>query len=359
MKGIKMRPYNIKLLNSKPVGAAVAFMYSKTPAGKKDFKEFRRQCCHRFPIRLFNLNQKQISRLFKEHAYLRYKYGFSMTDYFLYELYRGSECVENLYMSDRERIRIHHLVNQSEYMHYFGDKKDFFEVFSEYMQKDCIFIESADDKSAFREFVANQNAVVIKPRDGQRGIGVDIVPVTSEEEIQVAWQKCLKDHLLVERVIRGCDEIQEFHEISLNTIRLSTVLDPKGQAHILSATIRTGTGTNVVDNGHSAGVYAAIDVDTGMVITIGYNANGDRFPVHPDSGKPFAGFVIPKWDELKSKAIEVAEKIPQMRYIGWDWVLNDEGDWLLIEGNEPGGIDVHQHPGFVMKKNQYLEKLGL
>lgn len=354
-----MRPYDIGILRSRPVGSIIAFVYSRSAAGNKEFSEFCRLCDRRYPIRTFGLTIRQKRTLFSEHIYLRYKYGFSMTDYFLYELYRGSECVESLYMSDRDRINIHHMVNQAEYLHCFGDKKDFYEKFFAYMQNECIFIESGDDEALFRDFVKDKRKIVIKPRDGQRGIGVGIVDVDTEEQIRDAWEKCLRDRLLAEKVICGSDEIQAFHEISLNTIRVSTVLDPQGRANILSATIRTGTGDHVVDNGHSAGVYAAIDVDTGMICTIGYNANGDRFPVHPDSGKPFAGFVIPEWEELKRMAVEVAEIVPQMRYIGWDWVLDAEGKWLLIEGNEPGGIDVHQHPGFVMKKDQYVRKLGI
>ena len=354
-----MRPYDIGMLRTKPVSKAIAFIYSKTSTGKKELSEFTNLCARRFPIRTFDLNKQQIQSLFKDYAYLRYKFGFSMIDYFLYELYRGSELVESLYMSDRDRIKIHYKVNQSDYLHYFGDKKDFYNIFKDYMQKDCIFIENVNDKSSFEKFVADKDRVVIKPRDGQRGIGVEIVQVNTEEQIQQTWEKCLQDRLLVEGVIKGCKEIQTFHELSLNTIRISTVLDPQGKAHILSATIRTGTGAHVVDNGHSDGVYAAIDVDTGMISTIGYNTNGDRFPVHPDSGKAFAGFVVPCWEQLRNKAIEVAEVIPQMRYIGWDWVLDTNHKWLLIEGNEPGGIDVHQHPGFVMKKRQYMKELGL
>lgn len=353
-----MRPYDIKVLRSKPIASLISLFYSHSGAGKSERLEFMKLCNCRFPVRTFKLSNSQKESLFRNYIYLRYKYGFSMIDYFLYELYRGSECVESLYMSDRDRIKIHHKVNQSEYLHYFGDKKDFYDKFSCYMQQECIFIDNIDDASLFRSFVKDKEKIVIKPRDGQRGIGVEIVSVLTEEEIKSAWEKCLTNKLIVEKVIIGCDEVQAFHVLSLNTIRISTVIDPEGKAHILSATMRTGTGMHVVDNGHSDGVYAAIDVDTGMITTIGYNANGDRFPVHPDSGKPFAGFVVPKWSELRAMAIEVAEVIPQMRYIGWDWVLDKEHNWLLIEGNEPGGIDVHQHPGFIMKKKQYYEKLG-
>lgn len=353
-----MRPYDIKVFRSKPISSLISMLYPHTATGKNECAEFMKLCDCRFPIRTFELSNSQKQSLFRNYIYLRYKYGFSMIDYFLYELYRGSECVESLYMSDRDRINIHHAVNKTEYLHYFGDKKDFYDTFSAYMQKECMFVDNDGDESLFRSFVKGKEKIVIKPRDGQRGIGVEIVPVLTEEQIKVAWEKCIRDKLLVEKVITGCDEVQAFHKLSLNTIRISTVLDTEGKAHILSATIRTGTGMHVVDNGHSDGVYAAIDVDTGMITTIGYNANGDRFPVHPDSGKPFAGFVVPKWNDLKTTAIEVAEVIPQMRYIGWDWVLDAEYNWLLIEGNEPGGIDVHQHPGFVMKKNQYLAELG-
>lgn len=354
-----MRLYDNKLFRNKPVCKMISIAYANTPIGKKEYLEFVKLCGCRFPIRTFNLTKRQIKSLFLDHIYLRYKYGFSMIDYFLYELYRGSEFVESLYMSDRDRVRIHHSVNQSAYLHFFADKKDFYKKFSAYMQKECIFIEDEKDETLFRTFVADKDKIVMKPRDGQRGIGVEIASIDTEEKIKAAWKKCLENKLLVEKVIKGSDEIQAFHDISLNTIRISTVLDPQGKAHILSATIRTGTGIHVVDNGHSEGIYAAIDPDSGMIITIGYNANGDRFPIHPDSKKPFAGFVIPEWDRLKYVAVEVAEIVPQMRYIGWDWVLDAERNWILIEGNEPGGIDVHQHPGFVMRKEQYLKELGL
>ncbi len=354
-----MRPYDIKALRARPVGRIVALSYAKTAAGKKEFEEFVRLCGRRFPIRTFNLDQHQIQSLFTDYVYLRYKFGFSMTDFFLYELYRGSECIESRYMSDRDRTRIHHAVNQKEYLHYFGNKKDFYSKFSKYMHKECIFVESEEDKPLFTAFAADKDKIIVKPVEGERGIGVEIVPVETEDQIRQAWEKCLKNGLMAEKIIKGSEEIQAFHEISLNTIRVSTVLDPQGKPHILSATIRTGTGAHVVDNGHSEGVYAAIDVDSGMISTIGYNANGDRFPVHPDSGKAFAGFVIPEWDKLRELASEAAQIIPQMRYIGWDWVLDESHNWILIEGNEPGGIDVHQHPGFVMKKEQYMKELGI
>ena len=108
----KMRPYDIKALRSKPVSSLVAEVYAKSAKGKKEYAEFKELCRLRYPIRTFNLSEQDKKAIFVDHVYLRYKFGLSMTDYFLYELYRGVECVENMYMSDRDRVEIHRAVNK-------------------------------------------------------------------------------------------------------------------------------------------------------------------------------------------------------------------------------------------------------
>ena len=181
-----MRLYDIGMLRTKPVSKAIAFIYSKTSAGKKELSEFTNLCARRFPIRTFDLNKQQIQSLFKDYAYLRYKFGFSMIDYFLYELYRGSELVESLYMSDRDRIKIHYKVNQSDYLHYFGDKKDFYNIFKDYMQKDCIFIENVNDKSSFEKFVADKEGNKVSRNIAPIKTGLLSSPEMDKEEL--AWK---------------------------------------------------------------------------------------------------------------------------------------------------------------------------
>ena len=352
-----MNVFNLKIMRNRFMSGIFTFLYLRSGAGKKAFGEFDDLCRQRFPIREYMLSVKKKKKLFYHYLYLRFKYGASMIDYFLYEFYRSSDFDVQRYMTERLRIQLYHYADQKEYLHICADKKDFFETFSEFMQNDCIFVDSDADREAFLQFIADKKDIIAKPRDGQRGIGVTKLDVEGQEAAEKAWKYCLEGKLMAERVITGCDELEAFHPLSLNTIRVSTAVSESGEVHIMAATIRTGVDDNYVDNGHSHGVYAAIDVDTGIISTIGYNANGDRFPVHPNTGVPFGGTQIPCWQDLRTLVTKAAVKVPQLRYIGWDWALDNNYHWVLIEGNEPGGIDVHQHPGFVGLYKEYYDAL--
>ena len=346
-----------KIMRNRFTANLFTCLYLRSGRGKKAFREFDELTKVRYPIREYGLTEKEKKKLFYHYLYLRFKYGASMIDYFLYEFYRSSDLDVARYMTERLRIRLYNLADDKAWRHVCGDKKDFYGVFSEFMQKDCMFVESDADREEFLRFVEDKSEVIAKPRRGQRGIGVVKLNVEGPDAAEKAWEVCRKDGLVVEKVIQGCAELEAFHPQSLNTIRVSTAMTKSGEVHILAATIRTGVDDNFVDNGHSHGVYAAIDTETGILSTIGYNANGERFPRHPDSGLPFAGTEIPCWQELRVLAVKAAEKLPQLRYVGWDWALDEDHHWLLIEGNEPGGIDVHQHPGFVGRYREYRDIL--
>lgn len=347
----------MKLLKNRQFVNLISKGYAKTGKGQELLDTFNERCQNTYPINTYELDTKNKEALFAECIYYRYKYGASVVDYFLYEFYRCAEREVATFMTERNRAELYRFADDELYLHIFGNKKDFFAEFQEYMQKNCLFIEETTTKEEFTDFVDDKEKIIVKPVDGQRGIGVELLTVMTESEIDAVWRKCLAGGFLVEKVIEGCSELQAFHPKSLNTIRVSTAVTKSGVPHIMAATIRTGTGNHNVDNGHSEGIYAAIDIKTGMINTVGYNANGYRFPCHPDSGKVFAGTRIPKWKELCELSKEVAVHIPQMRYIGWDWALNNKYEWILIEGNEPGGIDVHQHPVFTGLLKQYKDIL--
>ena len=347
----------MKIMRNRFMSNSFTFLYLRSGSGRRAFKEFDGLCRQRYPIREYGLSATEKKKLFYHYLYLRFKYGASMTDYFLYEFYRSSDFDVTRYMTERQRVQLYRYADDKDYLHICANKKDFYDTFSELMQKDCMFVDSESDKAAFLAFAVDKKDIIAKPRDGQRGIGITKLSVDGQDAVEKAWEYCLKDNLLVEKVIEGCDELEAFHPLSLNTIRVSTVMTKAGDVHIMAATVRTGVDDNYVDNGHSHGVYAAIDVDTGIISTIGYNANGDRFPSHPNTGVPFGGTQIPCWQELRRLVVKAAQMMPQLRYVGWDWALDKEHNWILVEGNEPGGIDVHQHPGFVGLYQKYYDVL--
>ena len=80
------------------------------------------------------------------------------------------------------------------------------------------------------------------------------------------------------------------------------------------------------------------------------------WPAHPDSGSGFAGFKIPRWQELLKLAKECAAKFPQFGYIGWDFVLSKEG-WCIMEANYSGDFMWQLYRDRGMKK-EFEELIG-
>lgn len=80
------------------------------------------------------------------------------------------------------------------------------------------------------------------------------------------------------------------------------------------------------------GLDAEIDPETGIVITDGYQENGNVYKVHPDSGIQIKGFYIPQWKELVGFVNEIMNELPEYKYVGWGLVLTPNG-WCVIEGN--------------------------
>ena len=63
---------------------------------------------------------------------------------------------------------------------------------------------------------------------------------------------------------------------------------------------------------------------------------------HPITGKQILGYQIPYWEECKKFAEKAARHIPTVRYVGWDIVIMENGDFLLIEGNDNADHDFQQ-----------------
>lgn len=150
----------------------------------------------------------------------------------------------------------------------------------------------------------------------------------------------------------------QFHPSSLNTIRVATVKFDDG-VEVIEAFFRTGRGGNIVDNAGAGGVFGTIDIETGIIDAVG-DEYGNLYEVHPDSGLPIKGFAIPRWEEAKAMAIELADIVKGNRYSGWDLALTENG-WIMIEGNARGQF-VWQMPrqkGWLSEANAILRRLGL
>ncbi len=121
----------------------------------------------------------------------------------------------------------------------------------------------------------------------------------------------------------------------------------------MMATMRTGRAGRSVDNFHNGGLGTQLDPDTGAIITDALDGSYNSYAVHPDSGKPFRGFVYPCWDKVKEAVCESAKQVPNVRYIGWDVVVTENETVEFVEANTRPGNMLPQSTDQVGKRPKY------
>lgn len=202
----------------------------------------------------------------------------------------------------------------------------------------------------------------VKPIDGAHGIGTFIIrrsghhftfgyPETegSLEDLYRYVLDSLKTEtaLLVQPRLRPHPKILEISSVNaLATVRLVTAM-VNNKATVLYACVRLPVGTNINDNfsagGASGNLAVAIDIDTGTLSEGWCSARSDwpvmrSTDVHPDTGHQIRGAVLPLWPKIVDLALRAQNSLPQLRTVGWDIAVTDDGV-TLIEANDTYGVE--------------------
>lgn len=213
------------------------------------------------------------------------------------------------------------------------DKYHFYELLSPFFKRHVMKLTAKTSLEAFQKFCCDEQTVFVKPLKASYGIGACMFEDKKESSLQL-YERLMSNpanEYIVETFIQQDDEMAIFNSSSVNTVRIPSVLNNDG-FHVIGAFMRTGRKGNIVDNGGSGGIFSAIDIGSGCIVTDGMDENGFVYSKHPDTGIIFKGFRIPKWDELLSIAEQAHRKMGGHKYIAWDFAYTKNG-WVLIEGN--------------------------
>lgn len=181
----------------------------------------------------------------------------------------------------------------------------------------------------FQSFVSRNNKVIIKPLGSRGGKGIKIYStdnIPSMNQLMIDYPK----GFIAETLIVQSEEMGRFHPESVNTLRINTIRYDDS-VEVMWPCLRFGVGKSIVDNTHAGGVFSAIDVESGIIIAT-VDEMGNTYENHPNSGLPFSGFKVPRWDKACRLAKELATRLPENRFTGWDLALTDNG-WVVVEGN--------------------------
>lgn len=270
------------------------------------------------------------------------KYQAGYMDYKLFKMYElNAEERAKILTRGKNDAYVRRL-NDKNYIGIFSDKAEFNKHFDKYLCREWILLDG-ENEADFESFVRGKEKIIIKPLGLCCGKGIEILD-PREYKTQELYEYIMKNEAyLVEEVVKQSKEISAIYSLSVNTIRVVTVLSDNMVPSIVAAFFRIGTGGNIVDNFNHGGVTAPINIETGKIEHKARSKSNVYFSNHPDTNAPILGFTIPNWKALTDYAKALALVVPQMRYVGWDICLTDKG-FAVIEANEYPGNDLYQIP---------------
>lgn len=267
-----------------------------------------------------------------KQCYLKYK--ISPTEFFLFGFQNLSPEDRKTYLSDKFiYMTMGKAVGRKLHDEQLEDKYNFYQLTKAYFNRKAILVSSQKDREQFDDLALSKHDIILKPNSSACGSGISVAHIHSKEESKLVFDRIVRQGgaWIVEELIHQSSQMASWNPTCVNTIRVSSFLGDKG-FHVLCPFIRTGRRGSVVDNGGQGGLYAAIDEQTGLIITNGKDELCNVYVEHPDSHIVYKGWQVPQWEDLLSLTKEIHSLFPKHKYIGWDFAHTDNG-WVLIEGN--------------------------
>ena len=290
---------------------------------------------------------RSIEDIFAIATYDYWQYGIGTTEEFYNELLGASDKKKRGYLTYRGRFLYIDYLNKKEDMHLLRNKWHAYQLLKDAYKREVLLLESEQDFPTFEAFCQRHPTFVVKPVGLGQSMGVRKVEVGNANlhtlfnqlfaEIETEnghWNSGTEKGVLVEELIEQGEEMAVLHPASVNSVRMYTINFGDGDIRMWYPCIRIGTGGNFIAAGAVGSILAGINIGTGVVDSPGADEFGRTILVHPDTHIPIKGIRIPRWRQFCQKAIEMAERVPTLRYVGWDFVYDKHKEWIVMEGNE-------------------------
>ena len=260
------------------------------------------------------------------------KYNAGYVDYKIAEMYRLTDEQKKTQITRGLSNTIVRRMNDKAYWYLFDDKATFNRLFKDEVNRDWIELSDELSLEDWKAFLDRNDDLICKPLEGSSGVGIERHTKEEWRGREEAFLQELREKkigIVEERVIQH-PIMAEMCPTSVNTIRIATLLGDKKQG-IVYAFLRIGNG-KVMDNVDQGGMAARIDLESGTLLTVGADKQGNTYTEHPMTHTPIIGFQIPYFKEACDMCLKAAQKVPQMRFVAWDVAITEKGP-VFIEGN--------------------------
>ena len=320
---LRYYPYS-EITIRRQIMSRISYVFKRI--GKMDFSRMRDTA-----RMLHKKTGRPTAWLLADMARCAVKYNAGYMDYKIAEMYRLNDAQRRTVITRGISNEIVRRMNDKSYWHFFDDKTQFNALFEKWVGRDWIKTDDSLTEEALAAFLQGKDQVIYKPLEGSSGQG--IVKYQKEDwQTPALFMEQLSEAGpgILEEVVIQHPDMAGMCPTSVNTVRIATMLGDKREG-IVYAFLRIGNG-RVMDNVDCGGMAARVDLDSGTLLTVGADKQGNTYEKHPMTGTPIIGFHIPYFEEAKNMCLEAMRVVPQVRFVAWDVAITPEGP-RFIEGN--------------------------
>lgn len=287
--------------------------------------------CNRRIKELAKVNREGYFSIWFDYISAFVSHGCLIDHYVDGRFYMYRRNVRKRIMTYRRLCEFIRICNKPEEVKLLNNKTEFNRKFSKWISRKWLH-STEMSRNQFENLYNHCDRLIVKPLDKCEGKGIYALDLKhTEEECNQVYEEFSKQDLLIEECLVQHPALF-FSNVSVNTIRVNSLLDKEGNVHLFKAVLRVGIGDSVVDNYNAGGVEYPIDIETGIISSLGFHDNKLQCIYHPLSDKVMPGFNIPYWDKVVFCITEASKQLPLCRFVGWDIAITKDGVELIEAG---------------------------
>lgn len=292
--------------------------------------------------------------------------GFTADEYVIYDLKHNSP---KEYISEYERQQFRNFVR--DYRILLDNKIVFYNIIRNFAEVNKIYAYKEKGKYySFENGYERENVIrrlqsvkkiIYKKIDSGGGEGFKLIECADDKifinrktgTIKDIEMLLLEDNYLLEEYCVQNEFENELWPFSVNTIRLITIQNLKGDTSAVAAFQRMGIEQDkCVDNACAGGLYSSIDLMSGIMSEARSHAIGRTYDdannkicytEHPITKVKIEGRRIPNWRKLVDSIVSLHDELSftSIPFVAWDIALTEDG-YKIIEANTSCSVDFLQ-----------------
>ncbi len=257
------------------------------------------------------------------------RYGIGYTDYLKGDYINLTKEQKKTFVTTKSFYKLLHYLNNPKYDACMSDKLVFNKIFNKYLGREWIDIRTTS-LDEFKLFLKGKKTIFAKPPTEFGGHGIEKIVVKEIENVSELYEKLKKKKLnLIEDGLVQHKELDKLNPYAVNSFRIVTLVKD-GKSYILANALRINVDDNPAIGCSDA--YMRLN-EQGIICSRVVDDVANVYEEHPLAKIKFNTVKVPFVKEAFKMALEAALVVPEVRYVGWDFAITENGP-VIMEGNE-------------------------